>query len=423
MRRICIVTGIRSATLLLFAMSLAGGEETNTYVPPPPPKVSVAQPLLQEVIDYLEMTGSTVASGRVDVPARVSGELQSMHFHPGTDVETGDLLFVIDPREYQAALQGAAAELGVARAQVKRARIEFQRAKTLYAKKAGSESDVVRWQGELEVATAEIQRAQATRDRAQLDRDYTQVIAPISGRVGRNRIDIGNLVGEGEATVLTEITDFDPMYAYFNLNERDYLRLVTAYRKRVKERGLDPAVDPDRKAGIPVFMGLANEEGYPHTGIADFAESGLDPNTGTLQLRGVFENSGAPPPITSGLFARIRLPVAKRADMLLVSERAIGADQSGRFLLVANSDNVIEKRNIRQGQLSDGMRVIEEGLESGEWVVVNGLQRARPGGKVEPEKTDMTKLTVSAMRAAASNRDEGSPAKENAPRASDVGRE
>ena len=423
MRRVFTLAGSTPVTALLAVAALAACEETNTYVQPPPPKVSVAQPLVQDITDYLEMTGSTVASGRVEVRARVSGQLQAMHFQPGTDVEAGDILFDIDPRQYAAALQATEAELVAAKAQVKRAEIEQKRAKALHAKSAGSEADVVRWQGELEVALAEVQRARAKRDQAQLNLDYTQVVAPIDGRVGRNRVDIGNLVGEGEPTVLTRITDVDPMYVYFNLNERDFLRLQTAYRKRIKERGLDPAVDPAREAGIALFMGLANEDGYPHTGIADFAESGLDPGTGTLQLRGVFENSGSPPPVSAGLFARIRMPVDKRAGMLLVSERAIGADQSGRFLLVANGDNVIEKRNIRQGQLSDGMRVIEEGLERGEWVVVNGLQRARPGGKVEPEKIDMATLTVSAMGAPASGASEGSPDEALTAPASDAGRE
>lgn len=403
---------MRHALVLLIVVALAGCEEPNTYVEPPPPKVSVAQPLVEDIIDYLEMTGSTVASARVDVRARVSGELQSMHFQPGTDVEAGDLLFVVDPREYEAELEAARAELAAAEAQVKRASIESQRAKNLFKKKAGSEADVVRWQGELEVARAEVKRAQATLDQAQLDLDYTQVVAPISGRVGRNRIDVGNLVGRGEATVLTEITEFNPMYAYFNLNERDFLRLQSAYRKRVEEKGLDPRVDADRKADIKVFLGLANEKGYPHEGVADFSESGLDANTGTLQLRGVFDNPGPVVSISPGLFARIRMPVALREDAPLVSERAIGADQSGRFVLVVTGENVIEKRNIVQGQLDDGMRVIEDGIEPGEWVVVNGLQRARPGAKVEPEQIDMAGLRVSAMGAGA--RDGQKPAA-NAP--------
>ncbi len=391
---------MRFALALLAAVILTGCEEANTYVEPPPPKVSVAQPLVEDVIEYLEMTGTTVASARVDVRARVSGELQSMHFQPGTEVEAGDLLFVIDPREYAAELAAARAELTAAEAEVRRAGIEYKRARNLYKKKAGSEADVVRWQGELEVARASVERAQAALEQAQLDLDYTQVSAPISGRVGRNRVDVGNLVGQGEPTVLTEITEVDPMFAYFNLNERDFLRLATAYRKRVKDKGLDPRVDPDKKADIKIYLGLANEKGYPHEGVADFSESGLDAGTGTLQLRGVFHNSEPVPAIHPGLFARIRMPVAKRAGAPLVSERAIGSDQSGRFVLVVNGDNVIEKRNIVQGQLDDGMRVIEEGLEPGEWIVVNGLQRARSGAKVEPEQIDMAALRVSAMGAA-----------------------
>jgi RND family efflux transporter MFP subunit len=388
---------MRHAFAFLALVALAGCEETNTYVEPPPPKVSVAQPLVEDIIDYLEMTGSTVPSARVDVRARVSGELESMHFSPGTDVEAGDLLFVIDPREYEAQREAARAELAAAQAEVRRAEIEYRRAKNLYKKKAGSEADVVRWQGELDVARAAVERAQATLDQAQLDLDYTQVVAPISGRVGRNRVDVGNLVGRNEPTILTEITRFNPMYAYFNLNERDFLRLHSAYRKRVEEKGLDPRVDPDREADIKVFLGLANQEGYPHEGVADFAESGLDTNTGTLEMRGVFENPGPVNAISSGLFARIRMPVARREGAPLVSERAIGSDQSGRFVLVVTGENVIEKRNIVQGQLDDGMRFIEDGIEPGEWIVVSGLQRARPGAKVEPERIDMASLRVSAM--------------------------
>lgn len=423
MRRISSAAGFPPAIALLSVLTLSGCEEPNTYVEPPPPKVSVAQPLVQDVVDYLEMTGSTVASEQVEVRARVPGVLQSMHFQPGTEVETGDLLFVIDPREYQAALEAAKAELSAAEAQVRRAEIEYRRARNLFDKKAGSEADVVRWRGELEVARAEVERARASLDRAQLDLEYTQVTAPISGRVGRNRIDVGNLVGEGAATVLTEITNSDPMYVYFNLNERDFLRLLTAYRERIKEKGLDPAVDADAPAELVVLMGLANEEGYPHVGVGDYAESGLDPSTGTLQLRGVFENAGSPPPISPGLFARVRMPVAKRSDMPLVSERAIGSDQSGRFLLVVNNENLVEKRNIRQGQLTDGMRVIEEGLDPEEWVIVNGLQRARPGGKVAPEQTDMAKLAVSAMRAAAGDAKSARAASESPARADEGIRE
>jgi len=191
------------------------------------------------------------------------------------------------------------------------------------------------------------------------------------------------------------------MYAYFHLNENDLLRVMRMYRERITEKGLNPDTDPDSEAEISIFLGLANEEGFPHEGVVDFAESGVDPKTGTLRVRGVFANEGRVKVLVPGLFARLRLPIGKIDNALLVSERAIGADQGGTYLLTVNSENTVEKRPIRQGQLVDGLRVIEEGLQPGEAVIVKGVQRARPGAKVDPEQIDMKMLTAAAIKAAA----------------------
>jgi len=389
------------ALILLAPGIFAACEQKNTYVEPPPPKVTVAKPLQQEVIDYLEFTGTTHAFEEVEIRARVAGFLQSMDFTPGTRVEKDDLLFVIDPREYEAELNAAKAELSSAEAQVKRAKIEFERAQRLFKQKAGAETDVVKWRGERDVARAAVLRAAAKVEKAGLDLSYTQVTAPITGRVSRNFVDLGNLVGEGEPTLLTTIIRKDPMYAYFNLNERDLLKVMAMNRKEIEKKGLDPAKDSQAKADLTVALGLANEAGYPHQGIVDFADSSVDPATGTLQLRGVFPNPGPSSVLIPGLFTRLRMPIDTRENALLVTERAIGSDQSGRYLLAVNSENVVEKKPIRMGRLVDGLRVIEEGLQPDERVVVNGIQRARPGAKVDPEQTDMKSLTASALKAAA----------------------
>jgi len=385
--------------ILLVLWLPAACEQKNTYVEPPPPKVTVAQPLQQEVIDYLEFTGTTRAFEEVEVRARVAGFLRSMEFTPGTQVEKGDLLFVIDPREYEAELNAAKAELSSAEAQLKRAQIEFERADRLFKQKAGAETDVVKWRGQRDVARADVLRANAKIEKAGLNLSYTQVVAPITGRVSRNFVDLGNLVGEGEPTLLTTVTRYDPVYAYFNLNERDLLKVMAMNRKKLQEKGLDAAENPEIKADIQVFLEVANEEGYPHEGKLDFAESSVDKDTGTLQLRGVFPNPGQAPVLIPGLFVRLRMPIDTRENALLVTERAIGSDQSGRYLLVVNSENMVEKKPIRMGQLADGLRVIDEGLRPDDQVVVNGLQRARPGAKVDPERTDMKSLTASAIKA------------------------
>ncbi len=388
--------------ILLIVGSMIACKEKNTYVEPPPPKVTVAEPLQQEVIEYLEFTGNTRAYEEVEIRARVSGFLQSMHFTPGTRVDMGDLLFVIDPKEYQAEYNASQAELNAGKAMAHRAKIEYDRAQRVYKKGAGRETDVVKWRGERDVALARIERAKAKLERAKLNLSYTRITSPISGRISRNLIDVGNLVGEGEPTLLTMVTRYDPMYVYFNLNENHLLRALAMYRKRMKEKGLDIDRDSDKEANVTVYLGLANEEGFPHEGVVDFAESSVDPSTGTLQLRGIFNNTEKI--LVPGLFTRLRMPISEQEKALLVAERAIGSDQSGRFILTVNSENVVEKRPIRMGQLVDGLRVIEEGVKPGEQVVVNGLQRARPGGKVDPEKTEMKTLTKSALRAKAEAR-------------------
>jgi RND family efflux transporter MFP subunit len=391
----------RAAAILSIVWIFAACDQRNEYVEPPPPKVTVAKPLQREVTEYLEFTGTTHAFEKVEVRARVAGFLQKMHFTSGTKVEEGNLLFEIDPREYQAELNAANAELNSAEAQLKRARIEFKRAEKLFKQKAGAETDVVKWRGQRDVARADVLRAKAKVEQAQLNLNYTKVTTPITGRVSRNLVDLGNLVGEGEPTLLTTVTRYDPMYAYFNLNERDLLRVMALYRQRVNEKGYNPEEESGARAEIPLFLGLSNEEGYPHEGIADFAESGLDTGTGTLQLRGIFQNPGKSPVLVPGLFARLRMPIDKRDNALLVTDRAIGADQGGNYLLAVTSDNTVEKRPIRMGQLVDGLSVIEEGLQPGESVIVRGVQRARPGVKVDPEQIDMKTLTASAIKAAA----------------------
>ena len=385
---------------IVFALLLAGCE-SNVYVEPPPPKVTTARPLMQDVTDYLEFTGTLDASEQAEVVARVSGVLQSMHFEPGTPVTEGDLLFVIEPEEYQADLQAAQAELAAGESNYDRANIEYGRAQKLFKQKAGAESDVVKWRVEREIASAEMLRAQAKIARAELNVGYTQVTSPFTGRVGRNLVDIGNLVGEGEATVLTEVTLYDPIFVYFNLNERDLLRVMKAIRENAEAKGLNPEDMDDDEIEIPLFLGLANEQGYPHEGRYDYADSAVDPETGTLQLRGTFENSQRPPRLLPGLFVRIRMPEGERPDMPLVSERAIGNDQRGIYLMVVNAENLVERRSVKTGQRIDGLIVIEDGLQKDDRVVVKGVQRARPGRKVDPEAVDMADLTTSALVKAA----------------------
>ena len=388
-RRATALLGLCGLSPLLLAC-----EEQNTYVAPPPPKVTVARPLVQDVTEYLEFTGTTIAYARVEVPARVPGVLRSLHFEVGTPVGEGDLLFTIDPVEYEAQVQAAEAELARAEARRTETAKTLERAETLIKRGNISQAKVDEAQADFLSAKAEVLVREANLTQARINLGYTKVTAPISGRVGRNLVDVGNLVGQGEATILTDITTYDPMYVYFDVNERDLLRYLTRNRKEAPDDS--PA---GRRETMPIEIGLANEKGFPHRGITDFADSQVDSDTGTIRVRGIVPNPGREPVFLPGLFVRIRLPFETRPDVPLVTERAVGFDQGGQYVMVVSADNVVERRAVTLGTLLDGLRVIASGVGPDDRVVVKGLQRAREGIAVQAEEVDMANLTASAIEA------------------------
>jgi RND family efflux transporter MFP subunit len=362
--------------LIALAALLAGCGQENVYKPPPPPKVTVAKPVQKAVTDYLEFTGNTQAIYTVQLRARVEGYLDALHFQDGADVKKGDLLFTIQPDQYQAQLQQALADVQSQQAALEHAETEFKRYSRLYEQKAAAATDVDNWRFQRDSAKAALMNAQAQVDLAKLNLSYTRVTAPFSGRMGRRLVDPGNLVGAGgQETTLAEINQIDPVYAYFTISEIELLRA----RKVQQEAGGGDY----RSRPVPAYVGLANEQGYPHEGRIDFAAITVDPSTGTLLLRAVLPNTNHV--LLPGLFARIRVPVGREANAILVPEVALGLDQIGRYVLVVNDKNVVERRSVRLGQAFDTMRVIDDGLKGDERVVVNGLLRAIPGREVSPE--------------------------------------
>ncbi|MGZ9082124.1 MAG: efflux RND transporter periplasmic adaptor subunit, partial [Rhodoplanes sp.] len=306
----------------------------------------------------------------------VQGYLASLHFPDGADVKQGDLLFTIQPEQYQAELQQALADVQAQQAALDHAETELKRYSRLFEQKAAAATDVDNWRYQRDSARAALMNAQAKVDLAKLNLSYTRVTAPISGRMGRRLVDLGNLVGAGaEETTLAEINQIDPIYAYFTVNERDLLRV----RKLQQESGAGDY----RSRPIPAYAGLANEEGYTHEGRIDFAAITVDPATGTLLLRAIFPNEDHR--ILPGLFVRIRVPVGREANAILVPQVALGFDQLGRYVLVVNDKNVVERRQVTVGSEENGMIVIDSGLKPDERVIVNGLQRAIPGREVSPE--------------------------------------
>lgn len=370
---------LAASALLLAACSR--GEANNPPGPPPPPPVSVAPAVERQVTEWDEFSGRLVAVERVELRSRVSGYLRSIHFRPGQLVQKGDLLFQVDPRPFEAALARAEAALASARTRAELARTELARAERLLAERAVAQRDVDERAAARRDLDASILAAEAAVKTARLDLEYASIRAPISGRISKEEVTVGNLIqGDGPSpTLLTSLVSVDPIYAEFEGDEQVYLKYMQMARN-----GERPS---SRTTRNPVLLGLANEQGFPRRGQMVFVDNRIDPQTGTIRARAEFENKDGA--LTPGLFARIRLLGSGSYKAVMTPERAIGTDQSKRFVLVVGGDGIAQFREVKLGALVDGMRVVRDGLKPGELVVVNGLQRVRPGAPVTPEKLDV----------------------------------
>jgi len=366
------------ATITVGASSLAGCGG-NTYAPPPAPEVIVANPVVREVTTYLEYTGHTASVEAVEIRARVQGVLQSIHFTPGSNVQKGDLLFVIEPALYEARVAQAEANVQSSRAQLQAAEEQLAITEEIFRRKAGSKADLVQRTQVRDQALAALAQTEATLAAAKLDLGYTHIYAPVTGRIDRNFVDLGNLVGAGEPTLLASIVRQDPMYAYFEVSERDALD----YRERVRNGEIASSSN-----GSPRFeaeMALINETGFPHRGNIDYMSNRLNPSTGTFEVRAVFPNPDGV--LLPGLFVRVRVPLT-RGRQVLLPDVAIGSDEAGHFVLVVDASNAVERRHVETGPIAEGMRIVLQGVSAEDVVIVSGVQRARPGVVVEPVREE-----------------------------------
>lgn len=361
--------------LLLAALPLtAGCRDQNKYVAPPPPTVTVACPQQRDITHYAQYSGLTDAVESVEIRARVEGYLQSIHFNDSAMVKKGDLLFVIDPKPYQARLDEAEATLAMRQAELRLAEATLKRKESAFEDQAVSEVEVIEARAQKDQAVAAIAAAKAAIETARLELSYTRVTAPLSGRIGRRLVDVGNLVGAGENTLLATIVSIDPIYVYFNVNERDLLDFQS---HRTGQQG-----PTNGKGHTVINLGLSNEKGYPHVGKVDYVDNRVQAETGTIQVRGVLDNANGS--LLPGLFARVQAPIRTIEKALLVPESALGIDLQGHYLLTVNGKNEVEYHAVSIGTKVDGYRVIETGVQTDDRVIVKGLQKVRAGVVVQP---------------------------------------
>jgi membrane fusion protein, multidrug efflux system len=358
----------------------------NAYVPPPPPKVVVAQPLQKPVTLYIELTGNTAPVNSVDLVARVQGYLESIDYKDGAAVTKGTQLFGIERDTYQAQLDQANAALASNQATLAYNESEYKRQSTLARQDFASQATAQNWQAQRDQAAANVLNAKAAIEIASINLGYTQVLAPFDGVVTHHLVDLGALVGVSGPTKLATIIQTDPIWVYFNLSEPQ----VLAIKESNAKVGL-PFRTTDLSS-IPVEIGLQGEEGYPHKGHMDYASPQVDTSTGTLLVRATFDNRDHV--LLPGLFVRVRTPITQQNKALLTRDDAIGTSQEGKYVLVVGPDNVVRRKIVTIGQREGQLRLIESGLDPGDWVVTEGVQRAFPDAKVEPERVSLTSVAA-----------------------------
>jgi multidrug efflux system membrane fusion protein len=363
---------------------LQGCAETAAQPGPQPlPQITVAAAIERDVTEWDDFTGRLEAVDSVAIRPRVSGYITRVNFREGAIVRRGDLLVQIDPRPFQAEVDRLRAELIRARATVQRASSELQRAERLRAENAISHEEHDRRAAFAQESTAQVSAVEAALRSVELNLSFTQITSPIAGRVGRAIVTEGNLVssGPGEATLLTTVVSIDPIHAHFDADERIFLKYAAHARNGAARSA---------SLNLPIRMALASEEGFPREGQMDFLDNRLDPVTGTIRGRALFPNpDGA---LTPGLFVRLRVAGNGSSRALLVQDRAVGTDLDKKFLYVVSADGAVQYRPVTLGPLVDGLRIVRSGVAAGDLVIVNGLQRVRPGAKVEPVVVAMDEL-------------------------------
>jgi RND family efflux transporter MFP subunit len=376
LQRVTVMTSARLnrvALVLAIAGGVAACGRNNEYAAPPPPKVTVATPLEQDVTRYYESTGNAASVNSIDLVARVQGFVQAISYTDGQFVKKGTSLFTIEPEPYKLKVDAAKASVTSAQATLLVKQQDFARQEDLLKRQVSAQVTYDQALAARDSAQADVQSAQANEQQAEINLGYTDVTAPFDGIVTARQVSIGQLVGANSPTTLATLVQLDPIWVNFNASERDVLEVRAALAREGRTTA--------SLLGTPVEVGLQTDEGYPHAGKLDYVAPDVDPSTGTLAGRAILDNPNRT--LLPGVFVRIRIP-GKPRPALLVPDVAIGSDQSGRYVLVVNKDNIVEQHKVEPGQLNGDLRVIDQGLSKDDRVVIGGIMQAIPGQKVDP---------------------------------------